>query len=210
MAEGVIDAGGEEVVDDGAGDVEPAPDPEQAPHGWTRDKVTKKWRPKKRPGRGGRLHLASPDEPVQQDAAADRDPSHDPDPGWLEYDEPKKPAFEASKEDKDEVAALLALLYSIPADFLLTADPYCFGELNQNLDQIISATVPIVCRSERVVRYITGASGLILWIKLGIALKPVAVAAFRHHVLHSVELVQDEETGRIVAMEQDYSVYSAA
>lgn len=203
MAEGVKDAGAEGVIGEGAGDIEPAPDPVNAPYGYTKDKDG--WRPKKRPGRGGSLK-AAPDL-VDEGQADDRDP----DPSWhTGGGSAGKPPYEASKSDQDEVASLLALLYSVPADFLLTVDPYCFGALNDNFESVIDATLPIVCRSERVVKYITGTSGLILWIKLAVALKPVLVAGWRHHVVHSVGIELDEDTGLPVAVHTDFSAYSAA
>lgn len=214
MAEGVKDAGGEGIVGAAATDVEPPPDPVEAPYGYTRDKkVPGGWRPKKRPGRGGRPkpepdaseHSDTGDHPFADPYADGRDPQ----PSWYAGAKKGEP-YKASPAEQNDVAALLALMYSVPADFLLQVDPYCFGELNANLGQVVDATVPIICRSETVVKYVTGSSGLILWIKLAAAFRPFGVAVWRHHVVHTVQLQQDEETGETFVASSDYSAYSAA
>lgn len=204
MAEGVKDADADGVVSGGT-DVEPPDDPDAAPYGWTRDKnAAGGWRAKKRPGRGGNKRPPQ-DEPEQAPA----DDGRDPEPSWREPAAAKKEPYKASKSEQNEVAALLGLFYSVPADFLLTVDPYCFGALNANLESVVDATVPLICRSEKVVKYVTGASGLILWIRLLVSLKPVFVAAWQHHVIHSVHLEQDDD-GMPVALHSDFSAYSAA
>jgi hypothetical protein len=212
MAEGVKEAGTDGIVGAAAADVEPDPDPVNAPYGYTRDKKTPGgWRPKKRPGRGGRPKPASDS---YEHAGSDDERDHpfadgpDPDPGWAAGSARKEP-YKATADERNDVAALLALAYSVPADFLLQVDPYCFGELNANLEGIIDATVPIICRSERVVKYVTGSSGLILYIKLAAAFRPFLVAAWKHHVLHSVVLERGED-GETYAVPNDYSAYSAA
>lgn len=120
-----------------------------------------------------------------------------------------------SRETKNEIEGMLGLFYSVPADFLITMDPYCFGALNDNLDKTIQATVPIICRSKMAVEFVTGASGLILWIKLMSTLKPFLVAVWHHHVTGSVELEREvddkgEKTGAVIVHKQDYSAYTAA
>jgi hypothetical protein len=186
-------------------DAEPGPDPERAPYGWTRDrKAPGGWRAKKRPGRGGRRG-----GDVDQAAEAEVDPDRDPEPAWRSGSLPTG-VYEASDSERAEVSSLLALVYSIPADFLITVDPYCFGALNANLQQVIDATVPILCRSQSVVRWITGSSGLMMYAQLAIAMKPVAVAIWQHHVTHSVALHRDEETGQVFAAHRDFSAYTAA
>jgi hypothetical protein len=209
MAEGVKDAGSEGIVGAAAADVEPEPDPVNAPYGYTRDKhAPGGWRPKKRPGRGGRLKpVPDPGEEGQGDGVGDGD-GQDPPPGWRSRSAKSDP-YQASAAEQNEVAALLALLYSVPADFLLSLDPYCFGELNASLGEVVDATVPIICRSEKVVKYVTGSSGLILWIKLAAALRPFGVAVWRHHVLHSV-VVHRGEDGESFVAPADFSAYPAA
>ena len=61
--------------------------------------------------------------------------------------------------------------------------------------------MPLLCRSERVVSFFTeDASDWMLWFKLAIALAPVAAAVGRHHVLKTVEIQQDKETGDLYAV----------
>ena len=154
------------------------------------------------------------DPPPDVDDQADDTGDRDPDPGWMLDDAPPPPdpwdPSTVGDDIKDDIAGMLGLLYSIPADFLITVDPYCFCALNANLEATIDATVPIICRSKRAVEFVTGASGLILWIKLLATLKPFFVALWQHHVIHSVDLEQDQETGKVTAMKQDFSAYTAA
>lgn len=145
----------------------------------------------------------------------------DPDPAWQRPDggSPAPPPWNpesVGQDVKDDIAGMLALFYSVPADFLITVDPYCFGALNENLDATIDATVPIICRSKMAVEFVTSASGLMLWIKLLATLKPFFVAVWQHHVIHSVQITKEtnadtgRKTGRFAVMQQDFSQYTAA
>lgn len=240
MGEGVASAATGQVIADPVYDdpaAEPAPDPQRAPKGWAWDRGTKRWKPRARAAAGAAQQQAAPPapEPEQRGIVAritgrQRDQQQppagtgrDPDPAWMRTGDdappPPRPAWdpsEVSGEVKDDIAGMLALFYSIPADFMITVDPYCFGALNENLSATIDATVPIICRSKTAVEFVTGASGLILWVKLLSTLKPFAVAVWQHHIIHAVELVaeQDEETGettgRVTVHRQDFSAYPAA
>lgn len=207
MAEGVSEATGDVLE----GTVlsrppEPGPDDQAAPHGWMWDSGQQKWRARRRPGRAGRRRAAEDEQaPRAEDRAADRDP----DPGWAGGQAPPGPP-PVGKETIDDIASMLALLYSIPADFLIEMDPYCFGELNANLDRVINATVPIICRSPRVVQFVVSNAGMILWVKLAAELRPFLVAVFQHHIMKTVTTEKDEKTGKTTATKADFSVYKAA
>jgi hypothetical protein len=199
---------------------EPDPDPQGAPYGYTWDGKQQNWRPRKRLGRAGaaaRLAAApdgrpeaggGPQDPPAPDVAGDW---RDPDPAREAHDDrgPAATPFEVSQQTRDDIAGMLALLYSIPADFLVTVDPYCFGALSGCLDESLKATVPIICRSRLAVEFCTSAAGLVLWIKLAAALKPFAVAVFQHHIIHSVVMTKQED-GTPHVEREDWSQYSAA
>lgn len=212
MGEGVKDADGS--VGAGAPSEQPAaaggppPPDESAPYGYTKDRKTGGWRAKKRPGRGGNPNLhAAGDEPIDGKVVDD---GQDPDPSWHTPGESGgRQHYEATQDERDELAGLIALLYSIPADLLLMVDPLCFGAVNDNLGDIIDAAVPIIARSKTAVKWATSAHGLILYAKLIAALKPIGVAFWQHHVTHSVRLERDEN-GAVFAVPQDYSAYTAA
>jgi hypothetical protein len=221
MAEGVASAATGQVVAEPVydnPDAPPPPDPQQAPKGWTWSRTGKRWVARARYAAG----LTPPPPPPEPTAAPQQQtaPGRDPDPGWMAEGAPAAPAvWDAASVPaavKDDIAGMLALLYSIPADFLITVDPFCFGALNENLAATVDATVPIICRSKTAVEFITGASGLILWIKLAATLRPFLVAVWQHHVIHSVSLAAEtdeatgEATGRVTVQRQDYSAYTAA
>src|ERR1700733_3159761 len=243
MAEGVASAATGAVVADPVYDdpaAEPAADPQQAPKGWTWTRASKRWVPRSRAPSGQQQvppAAPPPEQPEQKtgfpwmrkrdtpagaeqqdngpDGGSTRD--RDPDPSWAGDDRPPPSGLwdpsKVSGEVQDDIAGLLALFYSIPADFLITIDPYCFGALNENLEATIDATVPIICRSRTAVEFVTGAGGLMLWIKLLATLKPFFVAVWQHHVIHAVALEREtdpdtgQETGQLVAVKQDFSAY---
>jgi len=178
-----------------------------------------------RHGRGGFPWFGKGDTPPgpgpQDDDGFDGSSGRDPDPGWQRPGggSPAAPPWDpesVGQDTKDDIAGMLALFYSIPADFLITVDPFCFGKLSDNLDATIDATVPIICRSKMAVEFVTSASGLILWIKLLATLKPFFVAVWQHHVIHTVEITKEtdtetgKQTGRFAVMQQDFSQYTAA
>lgn len=215
--EGVKNSSGT-MVDGGAADQQPPPDPELAPYGWMRDPKTQEWRPRKRAGRAGKSAAATPANDVDVDGGGQEDgpeesrpPGRDPDPARMSgaVGPERQGPPQVSRETEDDIAGMVALLYSVPADFLVMRDPYCFGVLNQSLSGVIKATVPIICRSQLAVDFVTGKQGLILYIKLLAALRPFVTALWAHHVAHTVSLEKDEE-GHAVVQREDWSAYTAA
>lgn len=183
------------------------------------DEKAKNWRARKKAGRAGSpQRAADPQAASPEGPAADEVSWRDPEPAHMaQAARPPAVAWDPSKvsrETKDEIAGMLGLFYSVPADFLIAADPYCFGALNANLDATIDATVPIICRSKMAVEFVSGASGLILWIKLLATLKPFLVAIWQHHVTGTVALVKETDektgkhTGRVIAEHADLSAYT--
>ena len=138
------------------------------------------------------------------------EPQGDPDPGWF-ADNTERPASSDGKkrlklEDvpqavRDDIAGFAGLVGAPVLAMLQQADPYCGTILAQNFEPIVDACLPLLCRSEKIVRYFTGdQSDWLLWGKLAMALAPVAKAVIAHHVTRTVEVVRDASTGQVHVM----------
>ena len=168
----------------------------------------------------GRLHAKPADpEPDAQPSADNAQPENegrDPDPGWMDDRDRKIVPIRTwqgvDKETRADIRALIALGYTIPGETLPLLDPYCFGPLadDQTAVGVIDAVTDIVCGSPRIAAWAASAAGLMPWIQLGKALQPVAVAAFRHHIVKTVEVEIDREAREMVVTKRDYSQYTAA
>lgn len=230
MPEGLATAAGD-VIGEGVYD-----DPEHPPSadecarlGWdkgaTWDRRNRRWKPKVRgpllPPLRGRAQQqdespegtpAAGDDDGQGPAAGDY---RDPDPSWgadAPGGGPAPEPFRVDSETRKDIKALVALAYTIPGEALPLLDPYCFGVLEEEetTKGIVTAVSDIVCGSPRVARWAASAAGLMPWIKLGIALKPVAVAALHHHILRDVEVEIDRATKTMTVSRQDWAQYPAA
>jgi hypothetical protein len=206
MAEGVADSRGN-IAGGGLGEEgrppEPAADPIKAPKGWTWDRRGHEWVPRKRAapsaagqdGSGNGPGAAPPDG----DQAAEQ-AGGDPPPAW-QRDEVQDaaadaaPPFELTGDDRADVQALIALLYAPIAEPLAEVDPYCFGSLAEagTVEDMTGAITDIVARSERISKWALSATGLMPWVKIATILRPVGVAVWRHHIVHSVEVDLDRE-----------------
>jgi len=120
--------------------------------------------------------------------------------------------FRVDAETRADIKALIALAYVPVGETLPLIDPYCFGPLGEakTADGVISAVSDIVCGSPRVAAWAASAAGLMPWIKLAYALKPVAVNVLHHHVTKSVEVEVDREAREMTVTRRDYTMYSAA
>lgn len=180
---------------------EPAEDTDRAPRGWRFDKQHWRWVPRLSPGRKPKNADPESAEPGESyDSAASE---RDPDPSWMRDandgpgSAPGKLAFaEVPEQVKDDIAGLAGLVGIPILSLLQQADPYCGSALAQNFEPIMDAALPLICRSERIVRYFTDdKSDWLLWGKLALALKPVGQAILQHHVFRTVEVVTDQSTG---------------
>lgn len=213
------------LTSDGAGagvydNKDSAPEPtSDAPRGWTWNRKAGRWQPKVRGPviwAGPQLALAgsagdADPDPVQDNGGfSGGTPDRDPDPGWA--DAPAPARFEISAEDRKDIKALVALLYTVPAETLPLVDPYCFGPLGERetANGVIDAVADIVAGSPRVARWAVSAAGLMPVVKLCLALKPIAVNFLHHHITHSVEVELDRETRTMTVAKADWSQYPAA
>lgn len=219
MAEGVADSRGQ-IAGGGIGDEgrppEPAADPIKAPKGWTWDRRGREWVPRKRAAPSA----AGPDEsgngpgaaPASDGDQAAEQAGGDPPPAWQRDDVQQQaaeqaPAFELTGDDRADVQALIALLYEPIVEPLAEFDPYCFGTLAEagTVEDMTGAITDIVARSERISKWALSATGLMPWVKIATILRPVTMAAWRHHVVHSVQVELDREkrTMNVKAREWD-------
>jgi hypothetical protein len=105
---------------------------------------------------------------------------------------------EVPEQVKADAASFAALVGAPVLALARTVDPYCGAVLADNFAEILDASLPIICRSERVVRFFTAEdSDWLLWLKLAMALGPVAQAVAAHHVFHAVSVVRDPESGAV-------------
>lgn len=174
---------------------------------------------------------ASDDPPAQQDGDG-AEPAdgrqRDPDPAWIRGKD-KEPGARPDKqpdkqpwdpksvpaEVRDDIGGMLGLVATVLLPPLEKADPHCGGALADSFDRIVDKAIPLVCRSERVVKWMQAEGGGFMdWIGFAIACGPVARAVAEHHIVRTVEVVEekDEETGKVtkVAQPVDFSQYQAA
>ena len=182
------------------------PPPDAAgPRGYTWNRQSRAWQAKVK----GEILFKPANAPGQEQPPVPKDrygipgdqdePQGDPDPGWFgDNDEPQaadgKKRF--SLEDvpqavRDDIAGFAGLVGAPVLAMLQQADPYCGTVLAQSFEPIVDACLPLICRSEKIVRYFSGdQSDWLLWGKLAMALAPVAKAVIAHHVTRTVEVVR--------------------
>lgn len=202
MAEGISDGGQRADAGHESGRPSGRRRPDDVPAGHVWDRQAKTWREPRKPGpRNAAGGDGEADNGEDRDGGwrADRDPGAAHLSGGAP--EPEAPGRKVSQEDRDDVAGLLALL-AIPVGALAELrDPYCGAVFADSMPRIVSAATPIVCRSDKVMRWLTaGSGGLMDWIGLARALAPVAGAVVHHHVLRDVQLVsedQDDDGGEL-------------
>lgn len=210
MPEGVAVAGGGPVVSGAVHDdpgAAPAPGPD-APKGWTWNRSDRAWRPKQR---GPVVWQPGASEPGPDVPPAAADLGKDPAPGWMADElggqgdelgaaraERRVKFSEVPAQVKADAASFAALVGAPVLALARTVDPYCGAVLADNFSEILDASLPIICRSERVVRFFTSEdSDWLLWLKLAMTLGPVAQAIAAHHVFHAVSVVRDPESGAV-------------
>lgn len=196
MPEGVVDGG--QVVDSGH---ESSPSgrrrkkPDGVPEAFVYDRQTRQWRMPRKPG-------PKSDDDAEPQSASGWQADRDPDPAHLageQRDERRGRDYELEPDEipdkvRKDVAGMLALLALPIGAVAEKRDGYCGAIFAQQLPDIVEAAVPIVCRSETVLRWMTAdTGGLMDWVGLAMALAPVGRAVAQHHILKVVELVDEDQ-----------------
>ena len=201
----------------------PADDPVNAPYGYRWDTRKKEWMVKRSAGgrKSGAAWFGLGDggeeakvEEKVQEVLEDRGFS-DPAPAYASKPAPKtrKPRPSAPKVNakvKGDMSAAVGMMMMVTGPALMAKDPYCGGAFLENSQKITDAVIPLLCRSHTVVAFFSDSSenGWLLWFNLAIALSPVAVAVGKHHILKTVEIRQDNETGDLFVVPRDLSEFS--
>lgn len=216
MPEGVAVAGGRVVsgaVHDNP-EIPPAPGPE-APKGWTWNRNDRVWQPKQRgpviwvpagespaPESGGGYPWFHGDQQRLEEPPAPETLGRDPAPGWMSAEQPqgkharRLTIDQVPQQVQDDISGLAGLVGTPILAVLRSIDPYCGGALADAYADVLDATLPLICRSERIVKYFSeDTADWLLWGKLAIALGPVGKAIAEHHIFRTVEVIRDEKTG---------------
>jgi hypothetical protein len=80
-----------------------------------------------------------------------------------------------------DIEGKVALLLSFPASGWAYMDPFCGGAMEEALPDTVVKLTPLLCQSQAVVRFLTGADTWIALVGLMVALKPVGIAVYEHH-----------------------------
>lgn len=224
MPEGVAVAG--QVTAGGVHDDPDAPPPasQHAPKGWTWDRGSKSWKPRQRgpqvwqpgadshpypPTAPGGVAAAVMNQFGQQEQFPHDPPAgdpRDPAPSWMAEDAKEPAAAPLRLEDvpqavKDDIAGLAGLVATPILAMLASVDPYCGGALKDAFGDVLDATLPVICRSERIVRYFTeDTADWLLWGKIALALGPVGKAVAEHHIFRTVQVSRDPATGQVTIL----------
>lgn len=200
----------------------PPDDPEIAPYGYRWDTKSREWKAKRsaggrKPGAGWFGKDNAPDPEVEdkvQEVLEDRGFS-DPAPAWQSKTAPRAPrskpsAPKVTAKVKGDMSAAVGMMMMVTGPALMAKDPYCGGAFLDNSQKITDAVIPLLCRSHTVVAFFSDSSenGWLLWFNLAIALSPVAMAIGKHHIIKSVEIRQDDETGDLFVVPRDLTEFS--
>jgi hypothetical protein len=194
----------------------PPDDPVNAPYGYRWDTKKREWSVKRsaggrKPGAGWFGKDADPVEDKVQEVLEERGFS-DPAPAWQSKSAPRpKPrAPKVTAKVKGDMSAAVGMMVMVAGPAVMARDPYCGGAFLDNSQKITDAVVPLLCRSHTVVAFFSDSSenGWLLWFNLALALSPVAVAVGKHHIIKSVEIVQDGETGDLFVAPRNLEEFS--
>ena len=140
-------------------------------------------------------------------------PPEDPAPGWQSEggsgeapgagpgagdDGDRTPFEDIPQQVKDDMAGFAGLVATPILALVRSVDPYCGGVLADNFGPILDRTLPIICRSEKIVKYFSeDRADWLLWGKLAMVLAPVGKAIADHHIFKTVRTVRDPVTGAV-------------
>jgi len=175
-------------------------------YGYTVDRETGQRRPKKAAGRPRKNPPPQVEDTVSSSDGVPQEHATDPEPGWWTDGKIEHLPTEVSKKVKDEISGFAGLIVLTVGPVLVRSDPYCGGAFVDHSQAIVDAAIPLLCRSEMVVKFFSDTSARWMeWVALAIALRPVGEAVIKHHITHSVKIV--EQGGEKLLVPQDWSEY---
>jgi hypothetical protein len=197
----------------------PPDDPEKAPYGYRWDTRKREWAIKR--SAGGRKSGAGWFGKDNADAVEERVEEvleergfSDPAPAWANKPAPKAKttrtaAPKVTAKVKGDMSAAVGMMMMVTGPAIMAKDPYCGGVFLDNSQKITDAVIPLLCRSHTVVAFFSDSTenGWLLWFNLALALSPVAMAIGKHHIIRSVEIKQDTETGDLFVVPRDMEDY---
>jgi hypothetical protein len=198
----------------------PPDDPENAPFGFRWDTRKKEWVVKRSAGgrKSGAGWLGRKAEPAEPDGAepddeggqqARRFQGQDPEPAHMTHAvKVPRAAVKVPKKVKDDMAGAIGMIGMVLLPVVQSRDPYCGQALTEQYEPIANALIPLLCKSQTVVSFFGGDSDWMLWVQLVTACAPVFMAVTKHHVIRSVSIEQDPETGDLYAVPRDFSAFS--
>lgn len=139
----------------------------------------------------------APPEPSPPEPPADDEvirPLGFPPPGKGKPGKAPRGAVRVTAAGRKDVAAKLQLMLFVPGQVWATRDPYCGGTFVQQLPDTVDALTDIICDSADLYAFFTGPGGSFMkYLKLILALQPVGVVAWQHHIAHAIT---DETSGQ--------------
>jgi hypothetical protein len=173
------------------------PATEAAPFGWMAGDDGQP-RARKRPAyrSGGRMSANR----VEAEAEAPEEPGlleRDPDPAHEGAPDTPRPKIAITATVRKDIRAKIALMLGIPAMMIKKRDPWCGTVLVEQVPDIADALADLVADSPDLVEFFTGSGTYMKWLKLAVALQPVAEMGWHHHILRAVghEDEQDQRQG---------------
>lgn len=108
------------------------------------------------------------------------------------------------------MSAAVGMFVMTAGPTFMARDPYCGSAFLESSQKITDAVIPLLCRSHTVVAFFSDSTenGWMLWFNLALALAPVGQAVAQHHVLKTVEIRQDPQTGDLFAGPRDLADFS--
>lgn len=121
-----------------------------------------------------------------EDGAADLPP--DPPPAApRDIPQPRGKHARVTATVRRDIEAKVGMMLEIPARVWEARDPWCGGAFVGQLPATRAAFTDLVCESPDMVAWFTGVGGgFMKWLNLLVALQPVGVTYFAHHISHSI------------------------
>lgn len=135
----------------------------------------------------------------------------DPEPAEAQHDVYNEPEFIITPRIKADVEGKLGLFAAVIGIPFEAIDGYCGKAFADNVDNMISAYVPLILRSPGAVKFLTSTSGGWLdWIRAIQATWPVIQAIYAHHLARTVTRDQRPMPNATMPPGPDPYQYSAA